>query len=62
MPAVDITTLSAEDRDQLFLDLPKTDLHCHLDGSLRLETVAELAAEPEVRALAERLGSPRYWW
>ncbi len=25
--------------------LPKTDLHCHLDGSLRLSTILELAAE-----------------
>ena len=25
--------------------LPKTDLHCHLDGSLRLDTVIDLARE-----------------
>src|SRR5262245_15026154 len=29
--------------------LPKTDLHCHLDGSLRLGTILELAAEHEVK-------------
>lgn len=27
--------------------LPKTDLHCHLDGSMRLETVLELAQDCE---------------
>lgn len=56
MPAVDLETLSEEERDKLFLDLPKTDLHCHLDGSLRIETVSELASDPKVRALAEELG------
>jgi len=30
---------------QLLAELPKTDLHCHLDGSLRLETLIELAKE-----------------
>lgn len=30
---------------ELLAELPKTDLHCHLDGSLRLETLIELAAE-----------------
>ena len=29
--------------------LPKTDLHCHLDGSLRLRTILELAAEQKVK-------------
>lgn len=29
-------------------DLPKTDLHCHLDGSLRLSTLIELAKEQNV--------------
>lgn len=48
--------LSDRERHELFLALPKTDLHCHLDGSLRVSTVAELAADPKVRALAERLG------
>ena len=28
--------------------LPKTDLHLHLDGSLRLETLIDLAREHEV--------------
>jgi adenosine deaminase len=29
--------------------LPKTDLHCHLDGSLRLRTVLDLAHEQKVK-------------
>ena len=55
-PQVDLETLSKSDRFELFRALPKTDLHCHLDGSLRIKTVAELASDPEVRARAERLG------
>ncbi len=31
--------------DSLLAALPKTDLHCHLDGSLRLGTLIELARE-----------------
>jgi adenosine deaminase len=52
-------TLSNMDEQKLhdFMKaLPKTDLHCHLDGSLRIETVSELAQKPENRSLAERLG------
>ena len=30
---------------QSILSLPKTDLHCHLDGSLRIDTVVELIKE-----------------
>jgi len=33
---------------ELLLRLPKTDLHCHLDGSLRLDTVIELARKQGV--------------
>ncbi len=33
---------------ELFLAMPKTDLHCHLDGSLRLKTMLELAETQEV--------------
>ncbi|HEY1552752.1 MAG TPA: adenosine deaminase [Kofleriaceae bacterium] len=29
--------------------LPKTDLHCHLDGSLRLDTVLDLARQQDVK-------------
>jgi adenosine deaminase len=38
--------------------LPKTDLHCHLDGSLRLKTILELAEQQKVKlpaADADRL-------
>ncbi|MBX3467939.1 MAG: adenosine deaminase family protein [Planctomycetes bacterium] len=53
---VQLDAMSPRERRELFLALPKTDLHCHLDGSLRVSTVAELAADRGVRALAERLG------
>jgi adenosine deaminase len=33
---------------ELFQKLPKTDLHVHLDGSLRLETIIDLAREGDV--------------
>jgi adenosine deaminase len=33
--------------------LPKTDLHVHLDGSLRLDTIVELALEQRVRLPAD---------
>jgi adenosine deaminase len=33
--------------------LPKTDLHCHLDGSLRIATILELAREQGVKLPAE---------
>lgn len=33
--------------------LPKTDLHCHLDGSLRLTTILELAAQQKVALPAD---------
>ena len=44
---------SPEDRapalaEPLLRALPKTDLHCHLDGSLRLATILELASEQGV--------------
>ena len=32
----------------LIRSMPKTDLHCHLDGSLRLSTIIDLAAEQGV--------------
>ncbi len=34
--------------DDILAALPKTDLHCHLDGSLRLDTFVELARESEM--------------
>jgi adenosine deaminase len=33
--------------------LPKTDLHCHLDGSLRIQTILDLAAQQKVRLPAD---------
>ncbi len=33
---------------ELLQRLPKTDLHCHLDGSLRLDTVLDLARKQGV--------------
>jgi adenosine deaminase len=35
--------------EELVRSLPKTDLHLHLDGSLRLETMLELAREQGIR-------------
>jgi len=37
----------------VFERLPKTDLHVHLDGSMRLETVLDLAAEQSVKLPAK---------
>ncbi len=34
--------------EELIQQLPKTDLHCHLDGSCRVETLLELAQEQKV--------------
>ena len=46
--------------DLAFIErLPKTDLHCHLDGSLRLETILDLAKRQQVTLPAsdpEQLG------
>jgi adenosine deaminase len=45
-PAVEVT-------EELLRALPKTDLHCHLDGSLRLKTILELAEQQKVKLPAE---------
>ncbi len=34
--------------EKIIHDLPKIDLHCHLDGSLRLETILDLAEKDQV--------------
>ena len=34
--------------DQLIKLIPKTDIHCHLDGSLRVETLVELSREQNI--------------
>jgi adenosine deaminase len=39
--------------DELLHALPKTDLHCHLDGSLRLRTMLELAEQQGVKLPAD---------
>jgi hypothetical protein len=39
--------------EELLHALPKTDLHCHLDGSLRLKTMLELAEQQGVRLPAD---------
>ena len=46
LPDVEVT-------DALLHALPKTDLHCHLDGSLRLRTMLELAEEQGIRLPAD---------
>ncbi len=43
--AKDLELLKNMEKDPLYqeiLKLPKTDLHCHLDGSLRLDTIVDL--------------------
>jgi adenosine deaminase len=35
--------------EELLRALPKTDLHCHLDGSLRISTILELAEQQKVK-------------
>ena len=39
--------------EELLKALPKTDLHCHLDGSLRLRTILELAEQQKVKLPAD---------
>jgi adenosine deaminase len=39
--------------EELLRALPKTDLHCHLDGSLRLTTILALAEQQKVRLPAD---------
>jgi len=46
MPSIPIT-------NELLHALPKSDLHCHLDGSLRLSTMLELAEQQKVKLPAD---------
>jgi adenosine deaminase len=41
--------MAAAVSDELIHALPKTDLHLHLDGSLRLESILDLGAEQKIR-------------
>jgi len=43
--------MSSEVSLELIHRLPKTDLHCHLDGSLRLDTILDLANKQNVKLL-----------
>src|SRR5262245_8942961 len=43
--------------DELIRALPKTDLHLHLDGSLRPQTILELGREQGIRLPADDLES-----
>ena len=49
--STDVSTVPVT--EELLRALPKTDLHCHLDGSLRLKTVLELADQQGVRLPAD---------
>jgi len=42
VPKIEVT-------EEVLAALPKTDLHCHLDGSMRLSTILELAAKEKVK-------------
>ncbi len=44
----DIQNLKKEDLRGLILKIPKTDLHLHLDGSIRLETIIEIASKEKI--------------
>ena len=50
-PTIDVPRL--EVTEELVRALPKTDLHCHLDGSMRLKTILELAEEQKVKLIAD---------
>ena len=47
--ALEVTNEALDDVPfEVFEALPKTDLHVHLDGSLRLETILDLAREGRI--------------
>jgi adenosine deaminase len=48
-----VVNLSVSPIDKLILELPKSDLHVHLDGSLREESLIEMAQERGVKLPAE---------
>lgn len=43
------TSKKPEITEELLRKLPKTELHCHLDGSLRVSTILQLAEEQKVK-------------
>ncbi|MBL8950834.1 MAG: adenosine deaminase [Myxococcaceae bacterium] len=50
-PNIDVPRI--EVTEELLKALPKTDLHCHLDGSMRLKTILELAEQQKVKLPAD---------
>lgn len=53
-PSYSITPPSGmEVSEELLRALPKTDLHCHLDGSMRVQTILELAEQQKVKLPAD---------
>ena len=40
-------------RRDFLIELPKPELHCHLDGSLRLETMLDLAQKDKIELPAK---------
>ncbi|GMU63245.1 MAG: adenosine deaminase [Myxococcaceae bacterium] len=48
-PPPQIAVPKVEVTQELLKALPKTDLHCHLDGSMRLKTILELAEQQKVK-------------
>ncbi len=52
-PPPSIVVPKIEVTEELLRALPKTDLHCHLDGSMRLKTILELAAKQGVKLPSE---------
>src|SRR6266498_4175249 len=49
----EIEVPSIEVTEELLRALPKTDLHCHLDGSMRLKTILEMAEQQHIKLPAE---------
>src|SRR5690349_6245952 len=50
-PSIEVPRI--EVTEDLLRALPKTDLHCHLDGSMRLNTILELAEKQHVKLPAD---------